>query len=103
ADALRELERLRGQLRELPGEARELDEILREYARYYDPRRAPGNPELLERIRARFLADLDRLELQWRRRMGEAGEQARSVADQPVPAKYAEAIADYFRRLSGQR
>ncbi len=100
--ALRDLAELRGRLRELPEEAGALEELLREYARY-DPRRTPGNPALLERIHVQFLADLDRLELEWRRKLGETGTQARSAADRPFPAKYAEAVAEYFRRLSGKR
>lgn len=100
--ALRDLSELRTRLRESPEEARALDEILREYARY-DPRRVPGNPALLERIHVQFLADLDRLELEWKRKLGEAATGARNVSDRPVPAKYAEAVAEYFRRLSGRR
>lgn len=100
--ALRDLAELRARLRELPEEARALDELLREYSRY-DPRRAPGNPALLERIHVRFLADLDRLELEWKRKLGEAVTGARSVAERPVPPKYAEAVAEYFRRLGSRR
>ena len=102
-EALRELAELRGRLQELPAESRELQEILREYSRYFDPRRTPGNPALLERIHAQFLADLERLELQWRRRAGESADQARSGAEPATPPKYAEAVAEYFRRLSGRR
>jgi len=101
-DALRELARLRGALREAPEEARELEALLREFSRF-DPRRAPGNPALLERMRTQFLADLERLELQWRRRMGEASGEARSAPLEPAPPGYAEAVAEYFRRLSRQR
>ncbi len=102
-DALRDLASLRTALREVPEEARQIEELLRQYAAF-DPRRTPGNPELLERIRVRFLADLDRLELEWRRRLGDSqGEQARSPANEPPPPGYAEAVAEYFRRLGRQR
>lgn len=101
-DAVRELTRLRGTLAEAPDEARELEALLSEFRRY-DPRRTPGNPALLERMRAQFLAELDRLELQWRRRLGEAAEAARTAAGEPAPPGYAEAVAEYFRRLSRQR
>jgi len=101
-EALRELSRLRGTLGEAPEEARELEALLSEFMRF-DPRRAPGNPALLERMRAQFLAELGRLELQWRRRMGEAAEAARSGAAETAPPGYAEAVAEYFRRLSRQR
>lgn len=100
--ALRDLAELRSRLHDSPDEARALDEILREYARY-DPRRTPGNPALLERMHVQFLADLDRLELEWRRRLGEAATEARSAPQRPVPPRYAEAVAEYFRRLSGRR
>jgi hypothetical protein len=102
-EALRELAQLRSRLRELPAESRELEDLLREYSRYFDPRRTPGNPALLERIHAQFLADLERLELQWRRRAGESADQARSGAEPQTPPRYAEAVAEYFRRLSGRR
>ncbi|MDW8129768.1 MAG: DUF4175 family protein [Bryobacterales bacterium] len=100
--ALRDLAELRGSLRDMPEQAQALEEILREYARY-DPRRTPGNPALLERIHSQFLADLDRLELEWKRKLGEPVTQARNVADRRVPPKYAEAVAEYFRRLSARR
>jgi len=100
--ALRELSRLKTELRESPEAARELEQLLRDHLPF-DPRRAPGNPALLERIYARFLADLDRLEIQWRRRLGEVSQPARTPASEPVPAGYAEAVAEYFRRLSQRR
>lgn len=57
--------------------------------------------ELSERLNREILPALERLELQLRRKLDEKGlGQVRSAGSEPVPTGYADAVADYFRRLS---
>jgi hypothetical protein len=64
-----------------------------------DPSRFPGNPELLERIRAQILPALEQMEVQIRRQSGEDEGQVRNAGSEPVPPGYSGAVAEYFRRL----
>jgi hypothetical protein len=66
-----------------------------------DPSRFRGNPELIERIRAQFLPALEQMELQLRRKVNDSqGEGVRATGSEAAPDGYAEAVAEYFRRLS---
>lgn len=76
------LQRLRRALEDYPELARKID------------RAGPDN----------VVAQLEQIELELRRRVeGDAPGQVRSGAGEPVPPGYAEAVADYFRRLSKAR
>ena len=69
--------------------------------RNLDPSRFPGNPELIERIRAQFLPALEQMELQLRRKLNDSqGDGVRATGSEPAPDGYSEAVAEYFRRLS---
>jgi hypothetical protein len=99
-EGLRELNELRGTLTDNPQMAAELDALMREMQRL-DPRRFPGNPELVERLRTQILPGLEQIELQLRRDLDEKGsDQVKSAASERIPAGYADAVAEYFRRLS---
>ncbi|HTT65299.1 MAG TPA: hypothetical protein VMG35_25800 [Bryobacteraceae bacterium] len=68
-----------------------------------DPRLAPGNPELMSRIEAQMMTGVEQIELQLRRLLNDEGGAVRSGAAEPVPQGYADAVAEYFRRLSKQK
>jgi hypothetical protein len=82
-----------------PEIAREVRELEREMQRL-DPRRFPGNPALLEQLHGQVLSEVDKLELQLRRKSDDQQSQIRSSAPINVPPGYQDAVADYFRRLS---
>jgi len=95
--------RLRESLRGNPEVAAEAERLAREMERL-DPSRFPGNPELLSRMYTQLLPALEQIELQLRRKLDEQqGGQVRTGASEPVPEGYADAVAEYFRRLSRQR
>ena len=102
-EGLRSLTRLRGQVRENREVAAEVAELIQQMRRL-DPSRFPGNPELVEKLRTQVLPGLEQLELRLRREV-EGGDQAqvKSMLALPVPPGYADAVADYYRRLSETR
>lgn len=99
-EGMRALSELRGAAGESPEMQKEIEQMIREMQRL-DPARFPGNPELVERIRAQFLPRLEQLELQLRRQVEEQQSgSVRSGAGERIPPGYAEQVADYYRRLS---
>jgi hypothetical protein len=96
-----------GQIPELTNELRsrgiyneDLEEI-RKFVRGLPESRFKGNPELLESEYQRMLALLEQLELQIRRQVETAeNTEVRAIVSEPVPERYREAVAEYFRRLS---
>jgi len=68
-----------------------------------DPRLAPGNPELMNRIESQMLTGVEQIELQLRRLLDDQGGAVRSGTAEPVPQGYADAVAEYFRRLSKEK
>src|ERR1035441_6705160 len=68
-----------------------------------DPRLAPGNPELMNRIASQMLTGVEQIELQLRRLLDDQGGAVRSGSAEPVPQGYADAVAEYFRRLSKEK
>jgi len=83
-----------------PETARELQELIREMQQL-DPKRFPGNPALFEQLHTQVLNDVDKLELQLRRKLDDKQSgQIRSSNPMPMPTGYQDAVADYFRRLS---
>jgi hypothetical protein len=69
----------------------------------FDPRLAPGNPELMNRIESQMLTGVEQIELQLRRQLDDQGGVVRSGSAEPVPQGYADAVAEYFRRLSKEK
>ena len=60
-----------------------------------------SDSELANRINRQILPELERLELQLRRKLDEKGlGQVRSAGSERVPPGYAESVAEYFRKLS---
>ena len=69
-----------------------------------DPRLSPGNPELMNRIESQMLTGVEQIELQLRRQLDDQQSGAvRSGSADPVPQGYADAVAEYFRRLSKEK
>lgn len=99
-DGVRDLSRLENALEGDQELQRDVQDLVREMQRL-DPRSFPGNPEMIERLYGQVLTGIEQVELQLRRRLDDqqAGN-VRSTAGQPVPPGYADAVADYFRRLS---
>ncbi|MFN3323226.1 MAG: hypothetical protein ACK5AZ_07005 [Bryobacteraceae bacterium] len=106
-ESLRDLNQLRQSLRGIEGAPdgadRDVQELIRQMSQL-DPRRFPGNPEMVEQLRTQVLPAIEQLELQLRRQLdeGQSG-QVRSGATDRVPPGYADAVAEYFRRLSRGR
>jgi hypothetical protein len=100
-DSMRELSQMRAEMREdNPDLDRELQDALNEL-RKYDPSKIGSDPLLAERIRNTVLPAIEQLELQLRRKLEstDAG-QVRTSSNERVPQGYADAVAEYFRRLS---
>jgi hypothetical protein len=68
-----------------------------------DPRAASNNPELMGRIESQMLSGVEQIELQLRRMLDDQGGAVRSGSAEPVPQGYADAVAEYFRRLSKEK
>jgi len=93
-------------LRELennPQISKDLRDSIRDLSRL-DPQFATNNPELMGRIQAAMLSGVEQVELQLRRMLDDQqGGAVRSDAAEPVPPGYADAVAEYFRRLSKEK
>ncbi len=100
------LQNYRHTLRELennPQIGKDLRDTVRDMYRL-DPRMVPGNSELMNRIESQMLTGVEQIELQLRRQLDEQqGGSVRSGSAEPVPQGYADAVAEYFRRLSKEK
>jgi hypothetical protein len=99
------LSNYRHTLRELennPQIGKDLRDTIRDLYRL-DPRMSPGNPHLMELIQSQMLGGIEQLELQLRRQLDDQGAAVRSGSSEPVPQGYADAVAEYFRRLSKEK
>jgi len=100
---LRDLSQLQRQLQDNPQLSRDVGDMVRNMQRV-DPRLFPGSPELMNRIEAQTLAGVDQIELQLRRMLDDReGGSVRSGSAEPVPPGYADAVAEYFRKLSKEK
>ena len=82
------------------GVARDLQNLVRDMRRL-DPNGYANDPLLSERINAAVVAGMEQVEMQLRRKVdqGDSGS-VRSSAGETVPQGYADAVAEYFRKLS---
>lgn len=102
-NTMRQLQELRANAGDDPEVKQDVESLIREMQRL-DPKRFPGNPELLERMRNTILPNLEQIELQLRRKLEDTGGgPVRSAATEKAPEGYSEAVAEYFRRLSRKR
>jgi hypothetical protein len=66
-----------------------------------DPRRFPGNPEVVDQLFAEVRSGVDRLELQLGHDPADDTRNVvRNAESLPVPEGYQDAVAEYYRRLS---
>lgn len=99
-EALRDLMQLRGTFGASPEFGSNVSDLI-QTMRQYDPNRI-GDPNLLrDRLTRAVLPGLEELELELRRKTGDADAgQVRSSGSESVPPGYADAVAEYFRKLS---
>jgi hypothetical protein len=64
-----------------------------------DPQRFPGNPEMLERIRAQVLDGWRQMELELNRRL-ESNNALRLPAREEIPEHYRKEVEQYYRSLA---
>ena len=95
---LRELNQLRQMVKGDPQASKEAEELARQMQRL-DPRRFPGNPEIVEQMHRDVLSSIDRLELAVERNASAASE-ARTGKPHAVPEGYQDSVAEYYRQLS---
>jgi hypothetical protein len=79
---------------------RDVEAALREIQRY-DPSKIASDPVLQQRIQSTVLPAIEQLEMQLRRKLeGKDAGQVRTSATEKAPQGYADAVAEYFRKLS---
>jgi hypothetical protein len=79
---------------------RDLQALIRDMQRL-NPFTYANDPLLAERIQAALISGVVQVELQLRRKVDEsAGGSVRSPGGEKVPQGYADAVAEYFRKLS---
>jgi hypothetical protein len=80
-----------------------VQDLIRQMQRL-DPRLLAADPSRLSAIVGQLVDSVDQVELELRR-VADAQQtgSVRSGAAQPVPPGYADAVAEYFRRLAAQK
>jgi hypothetical protein len=102
-EGIQEFSGLRRSIEDNPELKAELDALVREMQRL-DPKRFPGNPALIEQMRQQLLPQIEHLELRLRRELDEQNsDQVRSATTERIPEGYAEAVAEYRRKLSNRK
>src|SRR5579875_249989 len=103
-DALEQLGKLQSQLQNDPNTLKDLQALVREMQRL-NPFTFANDAELNSRIQAAMIADIERVELELRRKVDDAttAGSTRSPGSEPVPQGYADAVAEYFRKLSSSK
>lgn len=99
-DAIRDLSQVRQRLQSSDPDASKEAQRLMQQLQGLNMANA-NDRELADRIQREILPELERLELQLRRQLDDknAG-QVRTGGADPVPTGYADAVAEYFRKLS---
>jgi hypothetical protein len=94
-----QLRTLEQQVRNDPSLQREVEELTRALQNL-DPQTL-ANPLIAERINSQVLQEVEQVELQLRRKVEDGqSTSVRNQAAEAVPAGYAGAVAEYFRKLS---
>ena len=102
SDAVRDLSRLQQAARDNPEIARQLQDFARQLQNIA-PNRFPGDPELLQKIMNQMLGDMEQVELSLRRKADGTSGNPHVPTPQNVPQGYANAVAEYFKRLSKEK
>ena len=96
-ESLRDLNQLRDFIRQNPDVAGDYSNLMRAL----NPQYANNDAELSQRLSHEVLPEMERLELELRRKLEDKNsDQVRSAGSETVPPGYSNAVADYFRKLS---
>jgi hypothetical protein len=96
-ESLRDLNQIRDFVRQNPDIQGDYSNL----SRALNPGFLSNDAELSNRLSHEVLPELERLELDVRRKLDDKNsDQVRSAGSESVPAGYSDAVADYFRRLS---
>ena len=99
--AYRESARDLNQLREFIRQNPDIQGDYSNLSRALNPGFVSNDAELSNRLSHEVLPELERLELDVRRKLDDKNsDQVRSAGSETVPAGYSDAVADYFRKLS---
>ena len=97
-ESLRDLNQLRDFIRANPDFNGDYQDLVRALSQ---PFAGGSEAELAGRISREVLPEVERFELQLRRKLDEkTGDQVRSAGTETVPPGYSDAVAEYFRKLS---
>jgi hypothetical protein len=96
-ESLRDLNQIRDLVRQNPDIAGDYSNL----SRALNPAFASNDAELSQRLSHEVLPEMERLELELRRKLEDKNsDQVRSAGSETVPPGYSDAVADYFRKLS---
>lgn len=96
-ESLRDLNQLRDFIRQNPDIAGDYSNL----SRALNPGFTSNDAELSTRLSHEVLPEMERLELDLRRKLDDKNaDQVRSAGAEIVPPGYSDAVADYFRKLS---
>jgi hypothetical protein len=99
-ETLNTLQALQGQIQNDPNASKDLQNLIREMQRL-NPWTYANDPELNARIQGDMTADLEKVELELRRKVDDAnGGNIRSGGNMPVPQGFEQPVAEYFKKLS---
>lgn len=96
---MRELQRLRSTLgndKDLTGQYQDLVK----QAQQLDPKRVGNDPQLSAVINGQVMTAIDEVELLLRRKINANDGSVRSASPRNAPPGYADAVAEYYKRLS---
>ncbi|WP_263409410.1 DUF4175 family protein [Terriglobus tenax] len=99
AQGMRDLNNLRQAAGNDQQAKKEIDDLQRQM-QSLDPRRFPGNPEMVQHMSTEVLAQADKIELRLRQSAALDQGQIRSSKPKTAAPAYQDAVADYYRRLS---
>lgn len=100
-DLMRDIGRLRSSVTDDKDLAREFQDLMRR-AQQLDPRHMNNDAQLGEVIGAQALSQIDEVEYLLRRKLAESDGSVRSTSPRTIPPGYADAVAEYTKRLSQQ-
>ena len=100
-DLMRDLSRLRASTGDDKDLAREYQQLVKQ-AQQLDPKKWGNNAQLSEVINGQILTAIDQMELLLRRKLDANDGSVRSANPRNTPPGYANAVAEYYKRLSKQ-
>ena len=100
-DLMRDLSRLRAAVADDKDATREYNQIVQQVGQL-DPKRWATNGQLSQVIGAQLANAIDEVELLLRRKLEASDGSVRSANQRNTPPGYADAVAEYYKRLSKQ-